>query len=123
MTDKMLKFVKIGQQTPPKRRVDNRKDDFNDSSLKESLTETSVLRYMRILGPSTNSNFYQILSISAMANGNYKINIKGMFKDDMDFTSTTNQWPLIPDLKLEITRKKLDQNIFFWEKKIFNKLI
>ena len=30
MTDKMLKFVKIGQQTPPKRRVDNRKDDFNE---------------------------------------------------------------------------------------------
>ena len=30
MTDKMLKFVKIGQQTLPKRRVDNRKDDFNE---------------------------------------------------------------------------------------------
>ncbi len=30
MTDKMLKFVKIGQQTPPKRNVDNRKDDFNE---------------------------------------------------------------------------------------------
>ena len=26
----MLKFVKIGQQTPPKRGVDNRKDDFNE---------------------------------------------------------------------------------------------
>ena len=30
MTDKMLKFVKIGQQTPPKRKVGNRKDDFNE---------------------------------------------------------------------------------------------
>ncbi len=30
MTDKMLKFVKIGQQTPPKRDVSNRKDDFNE---------------------------------------------------------------------------------------------
>jgi glutamate synthase (NADPH/NADH) small chain len=30
MTDKMLKFVKIGQQTPPKRKVDNRKGDFNE---------------------------------------------------------------------------------------------
>ena len=30
MTDKMLKFVKIGQQTPPKRRVDTRNDDFNE---------------------------------------------------------------------------------------------
>ena len=25
MTDKMLKFVKIGQQTPPKRKVDKEK--------------------------------------------------------------------------------------------------
>jgi glutamate synthase (NADPH) small chain len=30
MNDKMLKFVKIGQQNPPKRRVDRRKDDFNE---------------------------------------------------------------------------------------------
>ena len=30
MTDKMLKFVKIGQQTPPKRDVGNRKDDFKE---------------------------------------------------------------------------------------------
>tara|TARA_B100000674_G_scaffold289756_1_gene240129 strand:+ start:4069 stop:5508 length:1440 start_codon:yes stop_codon:yes gene_type:complete len=30
MTDKMLKFVKIGQQTPPKRDVKKRKDDFNE---------------------------------------------------------------------------------------------
>ncbi len=30
MSDKMLKFVKIGQQTPPKRQVLNRKKDFNE---------------------------------------------------------------------------------------------
>ena len=30
MTDKMLKFVKIGQQTPPKREIKDRKDDFNE---------------------------------------------------------------------------------------------
>ena len=30
MTDKMLKFVNIGQQNPPKRDVENRKDDFNE---------------------------------------------------------------------------------------------
>jgi len=30
MTDKMLKFVDIGQQTPPKREVDKRKSDFNE---------------------------------------------------------------------------------------------
>ena len=30
MSDKMLKFVKIGQQNPPKRDVDTRKADFNE---------------------------------------------------------------------------------------------
>ena len=30
MTDKMLKFVKIGQQAPPKRKVVTRKEDFNE---------------------------------------------------------------------------------------------
>ena len=30
MPDKMLKFVKIGQQNPPKRDVDTRKSDFNE---------------------------------------------------------------------------------------------
>ena len=30
MSDKMLKFVKIGQQTPPKREVGIRKEDFNE---------------------------------------------------------------------------------------------
>jgi len=30
MSDKMLKFVKIGQQSPPKRDVDRRKEDFNE---------------------------------------------------------------------------------------------
>ena len=30
MTDKMLKFVKIGQQTPPKREIANRKEDFKE---------------------------------------------------------------------------------------------
>ena len=30
MPDKMLKFIKIGQQTPPKRNIVNRKQDFNE---------------------------------------------------------------------------------------------
>ena len=30
MSEKMLKFVKIGQQTPPKRDVNIRKEDFNE---------------------------------------------------------------------------------------------
>ena len=30
MTEKMLKFVKIGQQNPPKREISQRKEDFNE---------------------------------------------------------------------------------------------
>ena len=30
MSEKMLKFIKVGQQTPPKREVGNRKEDFNE---------------------------------------------------------------------------------------------
>ena len=44
MTDKMLKFVKIGQQTPPKREVSNRKGDFNeiyDDFIKQKAQEQS----------------------------------------------------------------------------------
>ncbi len=30
MSEKMLKFVEIGQQNPPKRKTDSRKEDFNE---------------------------------------------------------------------------------------------
>ena len=30
MSDKMLKFVNIGQQNPPKRSIDERNKDFNE---------------------------------------------------------------------------------------------
>ena len=30
MTEKMLKFVKIGQQNPVKREISQRKEDFNE---------------------------------------------------------------------------------------------
>ena len=45
MPDKMLKFVKIGQQTPPKRVVDTRKEDFKeiyDDYINEKAKEQSV---------------------------------------------------------------------------------
>ena len=47
MSDKMLKFVKIGQQTPPKREVDSRKQDFNeiyDEYINEKAQEQSSRR-------------------------------------------------------------------------------
>ena len=33
MSDKMLKFVNIGQQNPPKREILDRKDDFNEEDI------------------------------------------------------------------------------------------
>ena len=44
MSDKMLKFVKIGQQTPPKRDVDVRRDDF-----KRFIHDTSICTSTMIL--------------------------------------------------------------------------
>ena len=44
MTDKMLKFVKIGQQTPPKREITKRKEDFKeiyDDFIKKKAEEQS----------------------------------------------------------------------------------
>ncbi len=44
MTNKMLKFVKIGQQNPPKRDIKNRKSDFNeiyDQFIKDKAKEQS----------------------------------------------------------------------------------
>ena len=44
MSEKMLKFVKLGQQSPPKREVADRKDDFNeiyDEFIKDRAKEQS----------------------------------------------------------------------------------
>ena len=50
MTDKMLKFVKIGQQTPPKREIDVRKKDFNEI-------------YDELLAIKLKSNLADVLSV------------------------------------------------------------
>ena len=44
MNKKMLKFVNIGQQNPPKREVSNRKDDFNEI-YKEFIHEALYNKY------------------------------------------------------------------------------
>ena len=43
MTEKMLKFVKLGQQNPPKREIIERKDDFNEIYKAVSYTHNSIL--------------------------------------------------------------------------------
>jgi hypothetical protein len=45
MSDKMLKFINIGQQNPPKRGVSNRKDDltrFTRNLFKKKLVNKQV---------------------------------------------------------------------------------
>ena len=52
MSDSMLKFVKIGQQTPPKREVNKRKRDFNEiydefisDKAKDTIIDTKRRKY------------------------------------------------------------------------------
>ena len=55
MPDKMLKFVKIGQQTPPKREVDTRKEDFKeiyDEYINEKAKEQSSRCCLLYTSPS-----------------------------------------------------------------------
>ena len=55
MTDKMLKFVKIGQQTPPKRKIGTRKEDFNeiyDEFVTKKAEEQSSLSLIHISEPT-----------------------------------------------------------------------
>jgi len=85
------------------------KNVIDDSGLKSATTETTLLRYMRIISPAGNSNYYQIVSMALMSTDNYKIQIKGKFKDDMEFTSNNGNYSgLITGLSLEIKRKKFE---------------
>ena len=59
MSDKMLKFVKIGQQNPPKREVDLRKEDFNEiydefisNKAKEQSIRCSPVSYTHLTLPT-----------------------------------------------------------------------
>ena len=42
MSQKMLKFTDIGQQNPPKRKVLERKEDFNEIYVVSELMETDL---------------------------------------------------------------------------------
>ena len=91
MTDKMLKFVKIGQQTPPKREVGNRKDDFKeiyDDFVKQKAQEQSSrcsqcgVPFCQVHCPLSN-NIPDWLKLTA----------EGRLKEAYELSQSTNNMP------------------------------
>ena len=91
MTDKMLKFVKIGQQTPPKREVDKRKKDFNeiyDEYINEKAKEQSSrcsqcgVPFCQVHCPLSN-NIPDWLKLTA----------EGRLKEAYELSQSTNNMP------------------------------
>jgi len=91
MTDKMLKFVKIGQQTPPKRKVGDRKDDFNeiyDDFIKQKAEEQSSrcsqcgVPFCQVHCPLSN-NIPDWLKLTA----------EGRLKEAYELSQSTNNMP------------------------------
>ncbi len=91
MTDKMLKFVEIGQQTPPKRDVGNRKDDFNeiyDDFIKQRAQEQSSrcsqcgVPFCQVHCPLSN-NIPDWLKLTA----------EGRLKEAYELSQSTNNMP------------------------------
>ena len=91
MQDKMLKFVKIGQQNPPKRDVSNRKDDFNEiykefiegkASEQASRCSQCGVRFCQIHCPLSN-NIPDWLKLTA----------EGRLKEAYQLSQSTNNMP------------------------------
>ncbi len=91
MTDKMLKFVKIGQQNPPKRDVSNRKQDFNeiyDDFIKQKAQDQSSrcsqcgVPFCQVHCPLSN-NIPDWLKLTA----------EGRLKDAYELSQSTNNMP------------------------------
>ena len=91
MTDKMLKFVKIGQKTPPKRGVGDRTDDFNeiyDDFIKQKAEEQSSrcsqcgVPFCQVHCPLSN-NIPDWLKLTA----------EGRLKEAYELSQSTNNMP------------------------------
>ena len=87
----MLKFVKIGQQTPPKRKVESRKDDFNeiyDEFISKKAEEQSSrcsqcgVPFCQVHCP-LNNNIPDWLKLSA----------EGRLKEAYELSQSTNNMP------------------------------
>ena len=91
MTDKMLKFINIGQQTPPKREVDNRKEDFNEI-YKEFINEKASEQSSRC--SQCGVPFCQIhCPLSNNIPDWLKLTAEGRLKEAYELSQSTNNMP------------------------------
>jgi glutamate synthase (NADPH/NADH) small chain len=91
MSEKMLKFVKIGQQTPPKREVDNRKEDFNEI-YKEFINEKASEQSSRC--SQCGVPFCQIhCPLSNNIPDWLKLTAEGRLKEAYELSQSTNNMP------------------------------
>ena len=91
MSDKMLKFVDIGQQTPPKREVDNRKKDFNEI-YKEFINEKASEQSSRC--SQCGVPFCQVhCPLSNNIPDWLKLTAEGRLKEAYELSQSTNNMP------------------------------
>ena len=91
MSDKMLKFVDIGQQTPPKREVKNRKKDFNEI-YKEFINERASEQSSRC--SQCGVPFCQVhCPLSNNIPDWLKLTAEGRLKEAYELSQSTNNMP------------------------------
>ncbi|MDB9937108.1 NAD(P)-dependent oxidoreductase [Candidatus Pelagibacter sp.] len=91
MSEKMLKFVKIGQQTPPKREVGNRKEDFNEI-YKEFINEKASEQSSRC--SQCGVPFCQVhCPLSNNIPDWLKLTAEGRLKEAYELSQSTNNMP------------------------------
>ena len=91
MSDKMLKFIDIGQQTPPKREVDNRKKDFNEI-YKEFINEKASEQSSRC--SQCGVPFCQVhCPLSNNIPDWLKLTAEGRLKEAYELSQSTNNMP------------------------------
>ena len=91
MSDKMLKFLDIGQQTPPKREADNRKTDFNEI-YKEFINERASEQSSRC--SQCGVPFCQVhCPLSNNIPDWLKLTAEGRLKEAYELSQSTNNMP------------------------------
>ena len=91
MSENMLKFVKIGQQTPPKREVGNRKEDFNEI-YKEFINDKASEQSSRC--SQCGVPFCQVhCPLSNNIPDWLKLTVEGRLKEAYELSQSTNNMP------------------------------
>tara|TARA_B110000008_G_scaffold266930_1_gene293588 strand:+ start:19 stop:1458 length:1440 start_codon:yes stop_codon:yes gene_type:complete len=91
MSDKMLKFIKIGQQTPPKREIVTRKKDFNEI-YKDFINEKAIEQSSRC--SQCGVPFCQVhCPLSNNIPDWLKLTAEGRLKEAYELSQSTNNMP------------------------------